>query len=277
MIKIPAGEFSMGSTNNRDEQPQTNVDINKAFWLGQFEITNEQFALFNDKHTSGDEHRHGYQFGRAGYPLSNPTQPVVRVSWKEAMDFCEWLSKETGQQFTLPTEAQWEWACRAGTNTDFSYGKLGTDFTNYANLGDKKLEEFAACTAFKNYESTRILPNPNKYDDWIPHDETYSDAGFVSENTGRYRANHWDLYDMHGNVWEWTLSTYKPYPYDANDGRNEKRPEEVTQRVVRGGSWYDRPFKATSSYRLPYRDYQKVFNVGFRVVMIEEEKIAEIR
>ncbi|NQU54631.1 MAG: SUMF1/EgtB/PvdO family nonheme iron enzyme, partial [Bacteroidetes bacterium] len=88
MIKIPAGEFLMGGTKNRDEQPQSTVDINKAFWVGQFEITNDQFALFNSTHTSGDEHRHGYQFGRAGYPLSNPTQPVVRVSWEEAMEFC---------------------------------------------------------------------------------------------------------------------------------------------------------------------------------------------
>ena len=277
MIKIPAGEFLMGSTKNRDEQPQSTIDINKDFWIGQLEITNEQFVLFNKKHTSGDEHRHGYQFGRAGYPLSNPTQPVVRVSWKEAMEFCEWLSKETGQKFTLPSEAQWEWACRAGTNTDFSYGELGTDFTNFANLGDKKLEEFAACTAFKFYESTRILPNPNKYDDWIPHDETFNDAGFVSENVGRHRANPWDLYDMHGNVWEWTLSSYKPYPYNAGDGRNDTQTTDVTERVVRGGSWYDRPFKASSSYRLPYRDYQKVFNVGFRVVMLEEEKVATIK
>lgn len=276
MIKIPSGEFLMGSTKNRDEQPQSTVDINKEFWIGQFEITNEQFALFNKEHSSGEEHRHGYQFGRSGYPLSNPTQPVVRVSWKEAIEFCKWLSEETGQHFTLPTEAQWEWACRAGTNSDFWYGELGSNFTNYANLGDKKLEEFAACTAFKFYESTRILPNPNKYDDWIPHDETYNDAGFVSENVGRYRANPWDLYDMHGNVWEWTLSSYKPYPYKADDGRNETQVNNITQRVVRGGSWYDRPFKASSSYRLPYRDYQKVFNVGFRVVMHEEENIAEL-
>ena len=199
--------------------------------------------------------------------LDKPSQPVVRVSWKEAMAFCNWLSEETGQQFTLPTEAQWEWACRAGTESEFSFGGLGADF---ANLGDIKLEEFAACTAHKFYESVRIIENPSKYDDWIPHDTIFNDAGFVSENIGRYRANQWDLYDMHGNVWEWTLSNYAPYPYNAYDGRNNLATNSVMQRVVRGGSWYDRPHKASSSFRVPYRDYQKIFNVGFRVVMTEE-------
>lgn len=274
LIKIPAGEFLMGSNQHPDETPQNIVNIDKDFWIGQFEITNQQFALFNKNHNSGDEHRHGYQFGRPGYPLNKPTQPVVRVSWKEALEFCNWLSEKTGKQFTLPTEAQWEWACRAGTGSDFSFGNSGTDFTNFANLGDKKLAEFAACTAHKFYESVRIIENPNKYDDWIPRDENFNDGGFVSENTGRYRANQWDLYDMHGNVWEWTLSEYKPYPYNANDGRNETIKEGITERVVRGGSWYDRPFRATSSFRVPYRDYQKIFNVGFRVVMAEEPDLA---
>ena len=82
---------------------------------------------------------------------------------------------------------------------------------------------------------------------------------------------------MHGNVWEWTLSSYKPYPYKTDDGRNDVKTDEVSQRVARGGSWYDRPFKASSSYRLPYRDYQKVYNVGFRVIMLEEEKIADLK
>ena len=76
---------------------------------------------------------------------------------------------------------------------------------------------------------------------------------------------------MHGNVWEWTRSAYKPYPYRVDDGRNDTAANPGVKRVVRGGSWYDRPFRNTSSYRLPYRDYQKVYNVGFRVVMTEKE------
>ena len=144
---------------------------------------------------------------------------------------------------------------------------MGSDFSRFANLGDIRLRDFAACTAFKFYESTKILDNPNKYDDWIPRDTVYDDGGFVSEPVGRYRPNPWDLFDMHGNVAEWTRTAYAPYPYREDDGRNDLEGKEM--RVTRGGSWYDRPFRATSSFRQPYRDYQKVFNVGFRVIMEE--------
>ena len=268
LIKVPAGSFIMGSTRQPDEMPQTTVQIAKPFWIGQFEITNRQFRAFDPTHDSRDEHRHGYQFGRKGYSMDHDDQPVVRVSWKQAVDFCTWLSEKTGLSFTLPDEAQWEWACRAGSNTPFWFGEQGTDFSPYANMGDIKLKEFAACTAYKFYESARIIENPNKYDDWIPRDTTWNDGGFISEQVGRYIRNPWELFDMHGNVWEWTRSVYKPYPYRPDDGRNDLMAGEE-KRVARGGSWYDRPFRNTSSFRLPYRDYQKVYNVGFRVVMTE--------
>jgi formylglycine-generating enzyme required for sulfatase activity len=266
MVKIPEGFFLMGSTNHPDEMPRTEQKV-ETFWMGRFEITNRIYALFDPEHDSRVEHRHGYQFGRKGYPLNHPDQPVVRISWREAMAFCNWLSEKTGEKVSLPTEVQWEWACRAGRDTPYSFGNFGANFSVFANLGDIKLAEFAACTAHKNYESTRIIDNPGPYDDWIPRDTLFNDGGFVSESTGRYRANYFDLNDMHGNVWEWTRSSYKPYPYNETDGRNNLAQNE--NRVVRGGSWYDRPYRATSSFRLPYRDYQKVFNVGFRVVIEE--------
>ncbi len=271
MIKVPAGSLIMGSTRQPDEMPQTAVTIDKPFWIGQFEITNRQFRAFDPKHDSRDEHRHGYQFGRRGYSLNDDNQPAVRISWQQAMDYCNWLSEKTGLRFTLPDEAQWEWACRAGSSTPFWFGGQEADFSPYANMGDIKLKEFAACTAYKFYESVRIIENPNKYDDWIPRDTTYNDGGFVSEPVGRYIRSPWELFDMHGNVWEWTRSAYKPYPYRADDGRNDLAAAPGVKRVVRGGSWYDRPFRNTSSFRLPYRDYQKVYNVGFRVVMMEKE------
>ena len=270
LVKIPSGRFIMGSENHPDEMPRTNVEIEKSFWIGRFEITNKQFLAFDPLHDSRDEDRHGYQFGRKGYSLNHPDQPAVRISWRQAMEYCKWLSKKTGKTITLPTEAQWEWACRAGSNNDYSFGKLGSDYSKYANLGDITLKEYAACTAFKNYESVRIIDKACKYDDWVPRDTLYDDRSFVAEQVGRFRYSPWELADMHGNVWEWTLSKYKPYPYNGADGRNETTNQDVSNRVVRGGSWYDRPFRATSSYRLPYRDYQKVFNVGFRVVMSED-------
>lgn len=268
LVKIPAGSFIMGSDRHPDELPQTVVTIEKPFWMGRFEITNEQFRAFDPSHDSRDEHRHGYQFGRRGYSMNHPDQPAVRVSWEEAMKFCQWLSEKTGMKFSLPTEAQWEWACRAGSSTPFWFGNMSADFSRYANLGDIKLRDFAACTSYKFYESVRIIDNPSKYDDWIPRDTLYNDGGFISEPIGRYICNPWDLFDMHGNVWEWTLSSYQPYPYKDDDGRNGLDKKE--KRVVRGGSWYDRPYRATSSFRLPYREYQKVYNVGFRVVVNED-------
>lgn len=270
LIKIPAGKFIMGSTRQADELPQTVVEIEKPFWIGQFEITNRQFRAFDPSHDSRDEHRHGYQFGRKGYSMNGDDQPAVRISWKQAMDFCNWLSQKTGMRFTLPDEAQWEWACRAGSDTDYWFGSSGKDFSPYANMGDIRLKEFAACTSYKFYESVRIIENPNKYDDWIPRDTTYNDGGFISEPVGRYIRSPWDLSDMHGNVWEWTRSIYKPYPYRPDDGRNDITIANE-KRVARGGSWYDRPYRNTSSFRLPYRDYQKVYNVGFRVMMTEDE------
>jgi hypothetical protein len=177
MVKIPGGNFIMGSTGQADEMPRTEQQV-EPFWMGRFEITNKIYALFDPDHDSRDEHRHGYQFGRKGYPLNFPDQPVVRISWQEAMEFCRWLSQRTGRKFTLPTEAQWEWAARAGTDTPYPFGNFGDDYSLYANFGDITLREFAACTAHKNYESVRIIENPGPYDAWIPRDTLYNDGGF---------------------------------------------------------------------------------------------------
>ncbi len=270
MIKIPAGSFIMGSDRQTDEMPQAKVEVKKSYWIGQLEISNAQYRMFDPQHDSRDEDRHGYQFGRKCYFTNHPDQPAVRISWQEAMEYCKWLTKKTGFSFTLPTEAQWEWACRAGSNSPFWFGQLNSNFSRYANLGDIRLRDYAANTTVKSYETTGLIHNPNKYDDWVPRDTVYDDGGFIAEQGGRYIQNPWDLMDMHGNVAEWTLSTYKPYPYNDEDGRNNPLLKEA-KRVARGGSWYDRPFRATASFRTPYRDYQKVYNVGFRVVMTEEE------
>jgi formylglycine-generating enzyme required for sulfatase activity len=244
--------------------------VEKPFWIGRLEITNRQYNLFDASHDSRQEHYHGWHHARSGYPLNEPDQPVARVSWNDAMEYCRWLSKKTGLHFTLPTEAEWEWACRAGTATAYSFGDMGADYKRHANMGDQRMSEFAECTTQKFYESIRLLENPNRYDDWIPHDDKVYDGELVSSRAGRYRPNPWDIYDMHGNVWEWTRSAYVPYPY-KNDGRNEASAGFGTQRTVRGGSWYDRPHKCTSTYRLGYCDYLQIYNVGFRVIMYQND------
>jgi len=101
--------------------------------------------------------------------------------------------------------------------------------------------------------------------DLVPRDDRFNDHALVTADVGVYRPNAWGLHDMHGNAWEWTRSAYRPYPYHDNDGRN--RPGVSDRCVVRGGSWYDRPQRCRSGSRLSYPAWQKVHNVGFRVIL----------
>jgi formylglycine-generating enzyme required for sulfatase activity len=252
---IPAGRFVMGDAAGQpDEQPQSAVAIEKSFWMGRCEVTNEQFARFDASHDSRFEHRTSWQFSEEylGWRLNHPKQPVVRVSWDEAMAFCRWLSEKTGAKFTLPTEAQWEYAARAGTAAPLSYGDLDADFSTFANMADVSIRNLA-------YEGWRPLPP-----DLVPRDARFDDRSLVTADVGTYQPNPWGLFDMHGNAAEWTRTLYRPYPYDNGDGRND--PAADGSKVVRGGSWYDRPARCRSAFRLAYRPYEKVFNVGFRVI-----------
>jgi len=258
---IPAGEFVMGSRKGSpDESPPVRVRIEQPFWIGACEVTNRQFAQFDPKHDSRVEPRNNYQFGVHGIPANQPDQPVVRMSWHQATAFCHWLSEQTGEAFALPTEAQWEYSCRAGTDTPFWYGTLAADFSPFANLADAKLSEFA----LHPYKEDEPLPNPSKYDDWIPKDARFDDGAVIAVAQGGYRPNPWGLSDMHGNVAEWTGSSYRSYPCAQDDGRDAEQGHD--RKVVRGGSWRDRPYRSTSSFRLSYPAFAKLYNVGFRVV-----------
>jgi formylglycine-generating enzyme required for sulfatase activity len=261
MVLIPAGEFVMGSLDGQtDEQPLTRCRIDKPFWMATHETLNRAYAVFEPRHDSGLEDKNTYQFGVRGYPANNPDQPVVRVSWNEAMAFCRWLSDKTGEQVTLPSEAQWEYACRAGVESAFSFGGLGADFSKYANFADAKLSEFAS----DPYTVDVPLRNPTRFDDWIPKETRFNDGALITVAPGRYEPNAWGLFDMHGNAADFTRSTYATYPYDAGDGSKKLTTNE--SKVVRGGSWRDIPGRCTSSFRLSYLPWQRVYNVGFRVV-----------
>jgi formylglycine-generating enzyme required for sulfatase activity len=238
-----------------DEFPLTTVTIEKPFWMGKFEITNEQYAQFDPSHDSRFEHKGSWIFseGHLGWPLNHPKQPVVRVSRQDAVAFCNWLCEKTGQKVTLPTEAQWEWACRAGTDSPLCYGGLDTDFSAFANMADVTIRQLAYDT-------------DGRYTmDLTPRDDRFDDRKLVTANVGTYKPNPWGLHDMHGNVWEWTRSAYTPYPYRPDDGRNDITGTGET--TVRGGSWRDRPKRCRSAFRLSYPPWQKVYNVGFRIVI----------
>ena len=135
---------------------------------------------------------------------------------------------------------------------------LAAGFAALANLVDKRLR-------FMNTQGWGV--RSGVVSPWKPAVQTIDDKHHVSAPVGSYKPNAWALHDVHGNVAEWTRSLYKPYPYRPGDGRND--PRASGRRTVRGGSWYDRPKRATSAFRLRYEAHQKVFNVGFRVVIEE--------
>ena len=267
LVRIPAGQFVMGSTTgHRDEQPVNLVNIAKPFLMAKCEITNAQFRQFDPSHDSRVADALNYQFGQRPWSLNEDAQPVCRVSYRQALAFCEWLSNKTGKTVTLPTEAQWEWAARAGTATPFSFGDLTADYATTANLADFSIRDFAACTAAKSYHGIKIIPEPNKYDLPLLRDDGHNDGHQLAAAPGSYAPNAFGLHDLHGNVAEWTRSRYQPYPF-ADDGRND--PAAPGERVVRGGSWWNRPFQSTSSHRAVFQDYQPVMWVGFRVIVEE--------
>ena len=261
LVPIPAGEFLMGSPDGfPDEKAVTDVTVEEPFYLGVFEVTREQFSRFDPEHHNGYHDQNHKDHTTPGYPANGPQRPVIRVSWQQALAFCEWLSERTGMTCTLPTEAEWEWACRAGTDTPAFWGDRDTDFSPFANLADASTKKLAVSGV-----NPQPIANPSPYEDWFPKDARFDDGERLMADVGGYAANRWELHDMLGNVAEWTLSDYRPYPYVVGDGRNSGSPGG--EKTARGGSWHDRPRFARSASRLGYRSYQRVYNVGFRVAV----------
>ena len=263
LVSIPTGEFSMGShCETPMERPVARVKIDKGFMMGATEVTLKQYRQFDPKHLNGVYDMHYKDQVHRGYYMNYMPLPVIRVSWDKAMAFCEWLSKKTGKKVTLPTEAQWEWACRAGTDTPLSYGSLDTIFSTHANMADITVKLMAVKGV-----NPRPIRNPNPTLDFELKDPRSDDNALFLSEVGKYTPNAWGLYDMHGNAAEWTRSDYKPYPYSDADGRNNG--DKNVKKVVRGGSWKDRPHRCTSSYRLGFPTWQRVFHTGFRVIVEE--------
>ena len=258
--KIPSGQFVMGSKNgNRDEYPQTPVKISKPFLMQTKEVTLAQMKQFDSEFKNGYYDMHYKDQVRPGYNMdADKNYPAIRVSWYQAMKFCQWLSKKIGKKVTLPTEAQWEWAARAGSTTDFYYGDINSDFSKHANLADASLIKLAV----KGIDP-KPFPNPDKWWDYELKDARYNDGSLHLAKVGSYQPNAWGLYDMIGNAAEWTRDTYRPYPYKRT------KTEVKGKKVLRGGSWYDRPILARVSYRIDYPYWQRVYSAGFRVIIEE--------
>jgi formylglycine-generating enzyme required for sulfatase activity len=236
MVLVKGGTFTMGSPqaeegHNSNEKPQHEVIV-PTFFLGRYPVTQEQWQIvaetypkvkidLNPKPSRFESHR----------------RPVEQVSWYEAEEFCARLASEKKRLYLLPSEAEWEFACRAGTTTPFNFGKtLSSELANYNNR-----------MAYLDGSTGK------------PQDETTPVDHFNV-------ANAWGLCDMHGNVWEWCQDHwYQDYNNAPTDGSAWLSQENTSLRVVRGGSWYADPRDCRSAYRNFDDVDHRNTNMGFRM------------
>ena len=220
LVRIQPGEFWMGSLRgetgrNENEGPEHRVRLSRSFFIGQYEVTQRQYDQLMEEKPSARR---------------NPDSPVENVSWHDAIDFCHRLSERDGRRYRLPTEAEWEYVCRAGSTTAYAAGA----------------ELTAGSTA---------LPGG------LP--------GAGPAKVGTYEANAWDVYDMHGNVWEWCQDGWDTEYYDDSPDLDPGGPDNGSLRMIRGGSWRDGATAARSASRRKLHSNSRRDDVGFRVVCEE--------
>ena len=220
MVPIPGGEFTMGSADVKDEGPRHKVKVD-PFWMGKFEVTWDEYRLF----MFPEQARETRGADPSMDAVSRPTRPYVEMSFGMGLNgypaismtqhaankYAEWLSAKTGHFYRLPTEAEWEYACRAGTDGAYSFGDDAAKLTDYA---------------------------------WFS-----TNANGKYEKVGTKKPNPWGLFDMHGNVMEWTLDQYEPYRLEAQTNPWVKSKESYPH-AARGGSWNDPAPKLRCSARV---------------------------
>ena len=208
LVLCPAGDFMMGS--EKGEKPVHRVRITTPFYVGKYQVTQAEYQKVIGKNPSN---------------FTGERNPVEWVSWHDCVEFCDKLSKKEGLEIRLPTGAQWEYACRAGSTGEWCFGDDESELRRYAWYDNSSVPE----------------TNP----------------------VGEKKPNPWGLYDMHGNVWEWCSSLYKPYPYNADDRRED--PNKAGSRALRGGSWSGFAFLTRSACRDGLGPSSTDDNIGFRL------------
>ncbi|MFI3317523.1 MAG: SUMF1/EgtB/PvdO family nonheme iron enzyme [Rikenellaceae bacterium] len=253
-VWIPEGKFVMGHNKGlADHQPAHKASVDKGFWMAETEITNEQYAVLTPEHDSRYVDQMWKDHTTNGIPANEPQQPVIRVSYNDIQEFCKKFEDKTGVSVTIPTETQWEWACRAGSDKPFWFGELDSDYGEYENLADSTIWVLARMKSDSPYFETY---------NYLPKDAAVIDNATIQTDSKSYAANPYGLYSMHGNVAEWSRSPYTDYATGKNIGEEEKY-------VVRGGSYFDRAKYSTAYSRRAYYPWQRLFNVGFRLIIEE--------
>jgi len=225
-VYIKRGTFTMGSPaselKREDDETQHRVRISKGFYLGAYEVTQAQY-----KAVMGANPAH---FKKGG------NYPVEMINWNDAVTFCKKLSAKEGKTYRLPTEAEWEYACRAGTTTPFAFGQtISTDRANYDG-------NYIYGSGRKGVLRKATMP------------------------VGSFRPNAWGLHDMHGNVWEWCGDWYGKDYYGQASATDPRGPSSGPSRVLRGGSWLNYPVRCRSADRNSSSPDTRSTYLGFRVV-----------
>ena len=236
MVVLPAGRFRMGCVTRRDcfrdERPVHKVSILRPLAVSRYAVTFDDYDRFDGSNGPSDE---GWGRGQ---------RPVINVSWQKARAFAVWLSGETGEHYRLLTEAEWEYAARAGSEKKFHFGDDISQLCRYANHAD----------ADTDYE-------------WR---NTYCSDG-VGKRTavvGRYAPNAFGLHDMHGNVWEWVQDCWKDTYRRAPKDGSPMLEGDCSKRVLRGGAWGYEPESLRSAFRASLNAGGSTYDIGFRVARV---------
>jgi formylglycine-generating enzyme len=259
-VGIPGGCFQMGSPptekdRRSNEGPQHEICVD-SFWMGKYEVTVGQWRKFiREKNYRTDAEKDteekgcfslknnewayhvGYYWDNVGFAQTD-LQPVVCVSYQDVQEFVHWLNQKSAQNYRLPTEAEWEYAARAGSTTSRYWGDDEKAACDYANVADISYDKLFSC-----------------------------DDGYKwSSPVGAFKANAFGLYDMLGNVWEWTGDWYGNDYYRSSPRYNPTGPRSSSNRLNRGGAWVCGPAFVRTAFRVWMRPWGRSVGVGFRLV-----------
>jgi len=233
-VSIPAGRFMMGSPDGDSEahdfeKPQHAVTISRPFQLGRFEVTQADWqAVMKENPYDRDRSNPFYTLPGMAERITRPDHPAT-VSWSDAQEFIAALNaREKGGTYRLPTEAEWEYAARAGTSTRYSFGDDAAGLESSAWYGG-------------DFQTGGHHP------------------------VGTKEPNPWGLHDVHGNVWEWVQDWYDAEYYSRSPSRDPRGPETGTDRVVRGGSWHTTATSWRTAFRRDYKPDYRGISIGFRL------------
>lgn len=236
-------------TGYDDEKPVRTVEFKKRFAIGKYEVSFAEYDRYlyaqgvKERNFPSDQ---GWPWERR--PWGRERWPIIGVSWKNAAAYARWLSEQTGKRYRLPTEAEWEYAARAGTGSAWFWGNDASQACIYGNVFDRRHETG--------------LKAQGVFGESAECDDDYGETAPV----GAFKPNAYGVHDMTGNVWEWVQDCYhENYKGAPRDGSAREDAKDCDRRVIRGGSWTSRPVHLRSAHRESYNPDRISRLIGFRL------------